>query len=639
MKAVILAAGLGIRLRPLTYDIPKGLIEISGKTLLEHSLDNLKKYGVNKAIIVIGHLGDLIKEKLSSMYNGVEITYIENKEYAKTGSMYSLSRAKKIIDDDIILLESDLLYDEKAIKRILHSKFKDAIMVSKLFDLEDNVYVCANGEKKLTNLGKNIPEQDKKQAIGALVGISKYSKEFLSRLFEKAEQDYKHNKLNYHYEECVFETSKLGYPVYTELCRNLSWTEIDNEKDLEYAKKQVLPKLKGMLKEKKPNVILILMDGIRTDVLDNMHFYKELKRDSVFFDNLIAYAPYTVASLSSTFSGMDGTANGINGYYKLYSFDKKNCFTLTQYLKENGYYTEGDFIKDVLTIQGFDKVTNYEQNKEDLISRHEKILDGIRSREPFFLFLNFDILKRMQNEVIKERSDLDKSYFEQKENNLKSYLKFVEESDHYLNSIISKIKELSLYENSLILVFSDHGCSVGDKFGEKLYGVHLYDYTLRCFLYMIGKNIPKGVEIKSLVRTNDILPTLLDILKIEQKQGYKPIQGISFLPFLHDEEEERIAYSETGGLGGPTPSPKIHNVQSVRTNKWKLIYNKTNKKKELYNLEEDKGEKNNLIGTEIGIGKSLWLKMQKFEQEGKEIFNKFNLRGKISKNVYKKIRL
>lgn len=241
MKAVILAAGQGIRLRPLTNNLPKGLIEIENKALLQYSLDNLKKYGINKAIIVIGYLGDLIKEKLGNRYNGIDLTYIENKEYTKTGSMYSFSKTKKIIEDDIILLESDLLYDEKAIKTALNSRFKDIILVAELLNLGDDVYVCANEENKITNLGKNISEQDKKQAIGVLVGISKYSKEFLSKLFEKAEEDYKNNELNYHYEECVFETNKLGYPVYAELCKNLSWVEIDTEKDLEYAKKEIFP--------------------------------------------------------------------------------------------------------------------------------------------------------------------------------------------------------------------------------------------------------------------------------------------------------------------------------------------------------------------------------------------------------------
>jgi arylsulfatase A-like enzyme len=91
------------------------------------------------------------------------------------------------------------------------------------------------------------------------------------------------------------------------------------------------------------------------------------------------------------------------------------------------------------------------------------------------------------------------------------------------------------------------------------------------------------------------------------------------LPLIDGTEEERIAYSETGGLGGPTPSPEEHNVQSVRTSKWKLIYNKTNKKKELYNLEEDKEEKNNLAGKGIEIEEELWNKMQKIEEEHKRI--------------------
>ena len=380
-----------------------------------------------------------------------------------------------------------------------------------------------------------------------------------------------------------------------------------------------------LFKKRKPNIILILMDGIRVDALNRVAYYQELKKESVFFDSLITYAPYTIPSIYSIFSGMDGNLNGINGYYKLYNFDKKNCFTLTQYLKEEGYYTEGDFIENVVPSQGFDKIRNYEKDKADLTKRHQEILTQIKPKEPFFLFLEFEyILSYMQNHVIKGRSDMDNSYSEQKEENFKQHFKFVEESTHYLSSILKKVKELGLYGNSLILIFSDHGCSVGDKFGEKLYGVYLYDYTLRCFLYMIGKNLPKNVEIKSLVRTNDILPTLLDILRIEPKQNYKPIQGKSFLPFLYGKGKDRIAYSETGGLGGPTPSPEIHNVQAVRTNKWKLIYNKTNKKKELYNLEEDKEEKNNLAGKGIKIEEELWNEMQKINEEHKRINRQYN---------------
>ena len=363
---------------------------------------------------------------------------------------------------------------------------------------------------------------------------------------------------------------------------------------------------------------MILLDGLRYDALEKMPYYNRLKKEAVFFSQLITYAPYTLASLHSLFSGLYGHQNGVNGYYKAYSFDKENCFTLAQYLKRAGYYTEADFLREgVAPTQGFDKPRAHDEFKDDLIERHLEILTRIKIKKPFFLFLHYSkIHANLVDNVIKNYSDFDEKYFNNKDKNIKYYLELVQKSSDYLETIINKIKEEGLWENSIIFVLSDHGVSVGERLGEKVYGTYLYDYTLKCFLFLIGKNYPKDVEIKSLIRNIDISPTILEILKIKEKQNYKKIQGKSFLPFIHGKEEDRMAYSETGGLGGPTPSPEIHNVQCVRTNKWKLIYNKTNKKKELYNLEKDKEEKNNLIGKEPEIEKYLWREMQKQDKNG-----------------------
>jgi len=380
----------------------------------------------------------------------------------------------------------------------------------------------------------------------------------------------------------------------------------------------MLPYIKmfNLLKKNKPNVILILIDGSRYDVVNSIPFYQELRKEATFFSQVITYAPYTIGSLHALFSGMYGNRNGVNGYYNSYSFDKENCTTLTQYMKSHGYYTECDLIKaDVKPHQGFDKTRAPDEFRDNLIERHSEILTQIKDRQPFFLFLDYSKIHRnLVANVIKKYSDFDKEYFDNKEKNLKTYTEWVEESGHYLKAILSKIKELGLWDNSIVLIFNDHGASVGDKIGEKAYGVYLYDYTIRCYLYIIGKYFPKNVVIRKLVRSIDILPTLLEFFKIKEKDGYKKIQGKSFLPFLHGKEEERIAYSETGGLGGPTPSPELHNVQCVRTNKWKLIYNKTSKQKELYNIEEDKEEKTNLAGKELDVEKKLWEEMLK---EGK----------------------
>lgn len=244
MIAVILAAGQGIRLRPLTHKIPKGLIEINNKTLIEYSLDNLKKQGISKTVIVIGYLGDMIKKKLRNEYKGMRIMYVENEEYATTGSMYSLSKIKNITDENIILLESDLLYEERAIRYIKKEKYSDFILVSPCTGSADEVFICVDKNKRLANLGKAI--RNKEDSIGELIGISKLSQRFLNKLFKRAEQDYKKGEKNYHYEEVVFTTNKENkdYPVYAVLIDDLAWTEIDNENDLIRAKKEIYPKLK-----------------------------------------------------------------------------------------------------------------------------------------------------------------------------------------------------------------------------------------------------------------------------------------------------------------------------------------------------------------------------------------------------------
>src|SRR3989338_4117496 len=263
----------------------------------------------------------------------------------------------------------------------------------------------------------------------------------------------------------------------------------------------------NIFKKKKPNIIMIMMDGLRHDAIDKIPYYRELKKEGVFRSKLITYAPYTIGSLHAMFSGMNGNENGVNGYYQSYSFDKKNCFTLAQYMKEHGYYTECDLIyESIIPTQGFDKVRTHDESKDDLIKRHREILNQIIGKKPFFLFLDYSkIHTNLVANVIKKYSDFDNNYFKNRDDNFKNYLGWVEASGKYLKAIIEKIKDTGLWDNSIILIFTDHGVSSGDKVGEKAYGVYLYEYTLRCFLYMIGKDLPKNLQIDGIVRNIDVL--------------------------------------------------------------------------------------------------------------------------------------
>ena len=266
--------------------------------------------------------------------------------------------------------------------------------------------------------------------------------------------------------------------------------------------------------------------------------------------------------------------------------------------------------------QGFDKVRMHNEFESDLTKRHPEILLQIKNKQPFFLFLDYNqVHTNLVKDVIKKYTDFDKEYFDNREKNYAYYVELVKKSGEYLKMMIEKLKELGLYDNTILLVFSDHGCSTGDRFGEKVYGVYLYDYTIRTFLYMIGKGLPKNVEVNNLARSVDFLPTVLDMLKIpaNHDKKYKKMHGESLLNMLNGAKDDRIAYSETGGLGGPTPSPEVHNVKCVRDSKWKLVYNLATKKKELYNLERDPKEENNLTGKEPEVENYLWNEMQNLD--------------------------
>lgn len=241
MKAVILAAGLGIRIKPLSDKKPKAFLEIENVPLIIRSLNNLNKLGLEEIVIVVGYMEEYFKRRLGKKFKQINITYVTNREYMNTGSMYSLSQTKGIINDNILLLESDLLYEKRALDFLMNSNDPNEILVAPTSGSGDEVYICVDKNNNLTNLGKNIENKD--LAIGELVGISKLSKDFLNLLYKKAREDYDNNKKNFHYEEVIYKLSKT-YPIKCRLIHDLNWIEIDTINDLNRAKKVIYPKLK-----------------------------------------------------------------------------------------------------------------------------------------------------------------------------------------------------------------------------------------------------------------------------------------------------------------------------------------------------------------------------------------------------------
>ena len=247
MQAVILAAGVGLRLNSEKNQLPKGLIEIGGKPLLEYSLEALIQNNVNEVIMVVGFQHQKIKDKFGSRYRSLNIDYVLNEQYAHSGSMYSLAMVQDVIEDDILLLESDLLYESRAIGLLLNAACQNCILVVQLSGSGDEVYVCTNAEQEITALGKNIPRHLKSAAVGELAGLSRFEVNFLDLVFRQSDQDIAAGNLNNHYEVCVFETSKNTKPIHAVVADDLLWYEIDTKKDLKKAQEQIYPLIRARL--------------------------------------------------------------------------------------------------------------------------------------------------------------------------------------------------------------------------------------------------------------------------------------------------------------------------------------------------------------------------------------------------------
>jgi len=370
----------------------------------------------------------------------------------------------------------------------------------------------------------------------------------------------------------------------------------------------------------KKNLILILIDGGRLDRALKSEVFTDISSKSVFFSQTITYAPHTIASMHAVFSGSYGTRTGTNSYWSTFKFKKQKFKTLTEYLHDENYYTYANVINDlVIPKQGFDDFFIHDELKDDLSLQHKDLLKTMKVRnndgQNFFLYLHYsNIHTGIMNDVLKVYNNFSKEFFDNKKQNEKRYDVLFDNAEKYLKSIMDEIKKLKLEDDSLILIMSDHGISVGEKFGERAYGSFCYDYTLRTFTYFLSEEFTSR-KISQQIRTIDFMPTILDFLNIPFDNNYEKIDGTSLMPLIQGLSiPEQIAYSETGNPLDKKAPPKEPNTKSVRTSKWKLISNQYNNSKELYNLELDPDEEKNLFGKGEQIESLLWQELQKLEK-------------------------
>jgi choline kinase len=231
MKAIILAAGVGRRLSPVTDTTPKCLIRVGGKTILERMLDSLISAGINDICLVVGHLKDKIKLVIGQNYKGIAVHYIPNPDYER-GSILSVWAARSCFDGGILLMDSDVLFESAVLDKLVKSKNENCFILDKNFTDTGEEMKIAALKKKVVQIARSISREHDEigEGIGFLKLSARYRKEFLD-VFKSASARDK----DCDYENALDELVRR-IPVGFEDITGLRWTEVDFEADIEKAK-------------------------------------------------------------------------------------------------------------------------------------------------------------------------------------------------------------------------------------------------------------------------------------------------------------------------------------------------------------------------------------------------------------------
>ena len=239
MKALILAAGMGKRLKA---NVPKILLKIGNKSLLERHVENLLNLGIKNIGIVIGYKSNQLRNFIKKIDKKKNIKIFKNSSY-KLGSIVSLVSASNFfyIKGNLILMDGDVLYDKKILKKLFNSKKKNCLIIDKKFEKgQEPVKVCIKNNK-IIDFGKIVNQDFDYQ--GESVGFFKFSNKSSLKFLQQSRKIMKSNK-NLMYEEAIQKIIKeKKIRMDFENITNLPWVEIDFKKDLIFAKKKVLKQI------------------------------------------------------------------------------------------------------------------------------------------------------------------------------------------------------------------------------------------------------------------------------------------------------------------------------------------------------------------------------------------------------------
>jgi 2-aminoethylphosphonate-pyruvate transaminase len=239
--AVILAAGRGLRLAGELADRPKGFIQFGEKPIVAESIELLQQAGIGDVIVVTGHLAD--RYQALAARSGGAVRTVHNPRFADSGSMYSLWCARELARGPFLLLESDLVYEPRALTTLLAGPAEDAILLSGPTGAGDEVWVQAR-DGLLVDMSKRRADLPAGVA-GELVGIARVSAPLYALMCTIAERAFR-NTLHFDYETGCLVAAARERPIACTLVRDLAWGEIDDPSHLARVRERIWPQVRSL---------------------------------------------------------------------------------------------------------------------------------------------------------------------------------------------------------------------------------------------------------------------------------------------------------------------------------------------------------------------------------------------------------
>ncbi|MDJ0628264.1 MAG: phosphocholine cytidylyltransferase family protein [Rhodobacter sp.] len=240
ITAIVLAAGLGVRMGPRGKLMPKGLLQVGGATLIEQSVAALRSWGAARIRIVTGHLSD----QFEAAFAGTDVELCHNPHYATTGNLWSLAVGLEGAEGPCLILEGDLIYAPQVLDAV--DGTSNRFLVSTPTGAGDEEYVWAAGVQggplHMLDVSKDIRRRAE-PPLGEMIGVTELTAQAVARM-RRVALDVMAQNPEEHYEPGLVALSRED-AIECVLLEGVPWAEIDDERMLERAERVVFPKIQA----------------------------------------------------------------------------------------------------------------------------------------------------------------------------------------------------------------------------------------------------------------------------------------------------------------------------------------------------------------------------------------------------------